>query len=149
MKISFDLDDTIIPGSKIFETEQQTLFQKLWGLESIRKGTIELFRELKNRNHTVGIYTTSFRSCVRIKLLFLLNGFLPDFIINQNRHLRKLNKTNIRCSKYPLAFNIDLHVDDSRGVEVEGRKYGFRTLIIEEQCVEWVNLVLEQSELKV
>jgi hypothetical protein len=145
MKISFDLDDTIIPGSKIFETEQQTLFQKLLGLESIRKGTIELFNELKRRNHTVGIYTTSFRSCVRIKLLFLLNGFSPDFIINQKRHLQKLNKSNIQCSKYPLAFNIDLHVDDSKGVEIEGRQHGFQTLIIDEHQPEWVNRVLEKS----
>src|SRR5665213_2799318 len=101
MKISFDLDDTIIPGSNLFETEPQTLLQKLLGIEHLRKGTIELFRELKKRNYTVGIYTTSFRSCLRIKLLFLLNGFLLDFIINQKRHLRKLNNSSIQCSKYP------------------------------------------------
>ncbi|GAB2687118.1 hypothetical protein GCM10027037_06600 [Mucilaginibacter koreensis] len=53
MKISFDLDDTIIPGSKTFETEQQTLLQKLLGTEIIRKGTIELFKQYQS-NPTFG-----------------------------------------------------------------------------------------------
>src|ERR1700760_3054133 len=96
MKISFDLDDTIVPGIKTFETEKRTLIQKLFGLESIRRGTIELFRELKKRNHTVGIYTTSFRTRLRIKLLFISNGFLPDFIINQKIHLRELKDSSIQ-----------------------------------------------------
>jgi len=147
MKISFDLDDTIIPGSKVFETERQTLFQKLLGVERIRKGTIELFKELKKQDHKVGIYTTSYRSCTKIKLLFLLNGFLLDFIINQKRHLLKVNNGNIHCSKYPLAFNIDLHIDDSRGVEIEGERYGFRTIIIDEQQPEWNNIILTQLKL--
>ncbi len=144
MKISFDLDDTLIPGSKIFQTERQTLFQKLLGMEHIRKGTVELFKELKKRNHTVGIYTTSFRSCMGIKLLFLLNGFLLGFIINQRRHLRRLNSKGIQSSKYPPAFNIDLHVDDSKGVEVEGQRYGFKTIIIDEHQTGWVSLVLKR-----
>jgi len=144
MKISFDLDDTIIPGSKVFETERQTLFQKLLGTELIRKGTVELLKELRKRGHTVGIYTTSHRSYGRIKLLFILNGFWVDFVINQKRHSQKLNNSGVHCSKYPLAFNIDLHIDDSKGVEIEGQKYRFRTLIIEEQQPEWRNLVLNK-----
>ena len=75
MKISFDLDDTIIPGIKTFETEPQTLIHRIFGIEKMRKGTIELFKALKTQNHSVGIYTTSFRSVYKIKLLFLLNGF--------------------------------------------------------------------------
>ena len=116
-------------------------------MEQIRKGAVELFKELKKLNHTVGIYTTSFRSCVRIKLLFLLNGFLLDFIINQRRHLRKLDSGSIQCSKYQAAFNIDLHVDDSCGVEIEGQRYGFQTIIIDQEQSEWVNLVLKKVEM--
>ena len=37
MIISFDLDDTLIPGTKTFETEDQNLIQKLTGIERIRK----------------------------------------------------------------------------------------------------------------
>src|SRR5476649_1040774 len=105
MKISFDLDDTLIPGNKIFETDQQTLFQKLLGMEKVRKGTIDLFKELRKQGHIVGIYTTSFRSPFKIKLLFLLNGFSLDFVINQKRHLRIVDRST-PCSKYPTAFNI-------------------------------------------
>lgn len=41
MTISFDLDDTLIPGRKRFKTERQSLFQKLVGYEKIRLGTID------------------------------------------------------------------------------------------------------------
>ena len=147
MKISFDLDDTIVPGNKSFTTEHQTPFQKLLGIEPIRIGTIKLFKELKRRNHEIGIYTTSFRSFFRIKFLFLSNGFVVNFIINQKSHSRKLNEENIQCSKYPPAFNIDLHIDDSIGVEIEGQKYGFETIIVDEREPDWVNLILKRSEL--
>ncbi|TFF29748.1 hypothetical protein [Mucilaginibacter psychrotolerans] len=146
MKISFDLDDTIIPGSKKFEVEQQTLLQRLLGMEPIRKGTVMLFKTLKQRGYTVGVYTTSHRSYSHIKLLFLLNGFPVDFVINQKQHSLKLSGSGIHCSKYPLAFNIDLHIDDSRGVEVEGQRYGFKTLIIEDQQLDWVSLVLNEVD---
>lgn len=144
MKISFDLDDTIIPGVKSFQTEPQTLFQRLLDMERIRKGTIELFKELKKQDHTVGIYTTSFSPYIRIKLLFLLSGFNLDFIINQKRHLGQVATSNVQSSKYPPAFDIDLHVDDSRGVEIEGHRYGFQTLIIEEGQADWISVVLER-----
>lgn len=144
MKISFDLDDTIIPGSKVFETERQTLFQKLLGVERIRKGTVALFKTLRKQGHSVGIYTTSHRSYSRVKLLFLLNGFSIDFVINQKRHSLKLSGSGIHCSKYPKAFDIDLHIDDSRGVEMEGQRYGFKTLIIGEDQLEWVSCVLNK-----
>lgn len=147
MKISFDLDDTIIPGIKTFETEQETLLGKLLGVGPIRIGTIGLFAELKKRNHSVGIYTTSFRSYWRIKLLFLLNGFSVDFIVNQKRNLRALRNLDVQCSKSPLAFDIDLHVDDSKGVEIEGQRYGFKTLIIDEKLADWSVFVLQHIEL--
>jgi hypothetical protein len=145
MKISFDLDDTIIPGLKTFETEPQTFVHRLFGIEKIRKGTIELFRELKDRKHCVGIYTTSFRSKTKIKLTFLLNGFLVDFVINQQRHLKELNDRQSKPSKYPTIFNIDIHIDDSKGVEIEGEKYNFQTIIIDEKETNWTNIVLERT----
>ena len=144
MKISFDLDDTIIPGTKTFETEPQTLIQKLLGAEKIRKGTIKLFKELKNRNHTVGIYTTSFRSRLKIKLTFLLNGFSVDFIVNQKIHRNEMANRQIKPSKYPTLFGIDIHVDDSKGVEMEGEKYNFKTIIIDEKQLDWTDQILER-----
>lgn len=146
MKISFDLDDTIIPGIKTFETEPQTFIHRIFGIEKIRKGTIELFKELKKQNHIVGIYTTSFRSVFKIKLLFLLNGFSVDFIINQNKHLQALKNSQNKPSKYPSLFNIDIHIDDSKGVALEGEKYNFKTIIVDEDVESWKEFVLKNIE---
>ena len=144
MKISFDLDDLIIPGIKKFETEPQTIIQRFFRAEKIRKGTIALFRELRKQKHIVGIYTTSFRSVLKIKILFLLNGFSVDFIINQPRHLQGQRNTPVRSSKYPSQFAIDLHVDDSTGVEMEGKKYNFNTIIVDENEIDWKVKILRQ-----
>jgi hypothetical protein len=40
MIISFDSDDTLIPATKTFETEDQNFLQKLVEIGKIRKGTI-------------------------------------------------------------------------------------------------------------
>jgi hypothetical protein len=47
MIISFDLDDTLIPGVKKFETEKRSIFQQLCGIEKIRTGTIKLMKACK------------------------------------------------------------------------------------------------------
>lgn len=51
MIISFDLDDTLIPGVKKFETEKRSVFQKLFGIEKIRLGTIELMKFCKRQGY--------------------------------------------------------------------------------------------------
>lgn len=45
MIISFDLDETLI--SNKFESEKSNWFHQFLGAESLRKGTINLFKELK------------------------------------------------------------------------------------------------------
>jgi FMN phosphatase YigB (HAD superfamily) len=121
MIISFDLDDTLIPGTKSFETEDQNLIQKLTGMERIRKGTIELFNELRSRQHHIYIYTTSFRPTLKIKLTFLSYGIPVDRVINQQCHDRELKENKTRCSKFPPAFGIDIHVDDSPGLKLKDK----------------------------
>ena len=141
MKISFDLDDTIIPGTKTFETEPQRFIHRLLGIEKIRKGTIELFRTLKDENHNIGIYTTSFRSFIKIKLTFLLYGCAVDFIINQQKHTQAMRKNQKQASKYPPIFGIDIHVDDSLGVAMEGNEYNFQTIIVGENQENWTDYI--------
>jgi hypothetical protein len=142
MTISFDLDDTLIPGTKIFETEERNLVQKLIGIERIRKGTIELFKELSVRGHKIYIYTTSFRPELKTKLTFLSYGIPVDRVINQQRHDKELKNNKARCSKFPPAFGIDIHVDDSPGLKMEGEKFKFRTIIIEENNLNWTQTIL-------
>lgn len=145
MIISFDLDDTLISKNK-FQLEKTNLFQQFFRIEGLRKGTIELFKEIKNRKHKIYIYTTSYRSESRIKWMFYSYGISVDFIINQQKHQKKIRKQNIYCSKFPPMYNIDIHIDDSIGVEMEGEKYGFKTIIISEKDEKWTQVILNEID---
>ena len=64
-------------------------------------------------------------------------------MINQQCHDRELNENKARCSKFPPAFGIDIHVDDSPGLKIEGDKFNFRTIIIEERDLTWTDKILK------
>ncbi len=46
-------------------------------------------------------------------------------------------------SKYPPAFDIDLHVDDSEGVQIEGKDHGFRVVVVHPEDDRWAQKVLD------
>lgn len=46
-------------------------------------------------------------------------------------------------SKLPTAFDIDLHVDDSEGVQIEGYDHGFRVVVVRPDDEPWAHKVLE------
>jgi FMN phosphatase YigB (HAD superfamily) len=140
--ISFDLDDTLIPGTKRFDTERQNLLHKMFSLESLRIGTVELIKALQAKGHKIYIYTTSFRSPTKIWWTFFLYGVKVDKIINQEIHERTLREKAKDHSKYPPIFNIDIHVDDSKGVEIEGHRHNFKTIIVAEADSAWTESVL-------
>lgn len=143
MIISFDLDDTLIPGAKTFDTEKQTVLHRFLGFERIRFGTIELFSELRQKGHNIYIYTTSFRSVTKIKLTFYSYGIPVDFVINHQRHDSVLKDNRARTSKYPPAFDIDVHIDDSQGLRIEGERFNFKTIIVSENDKNWGQTILE------
>ena len=141
MIISFDLDDTLIPTSTKFAVEKQNFIQKIFKIEKLRIGSLELFKELKKRKYDVYIYTTSYRSKLRIKTMFLSYGISIKSIINQQEH----NKfVKIACSKYPPKFNIDIHIDDSIGVQMEGERYNFKTIIVSKENEFWNLQIVEE-----
>lgn len=146
MKISFDLDNTIIPYSNEFEVENGTFFGKLIKAERIRKGTIELFKKLKTKNCEIWIYTTSYRSVWKIKKTFRAYGLKPERIINGKENQKILKKHNCNASKNPGLFGIDLHIDDLEGVKMEGDKYHFETVIVEVTDQNWTKNVLKRIE---
>ncbi|MFT4660921.1 MAG: hypothetical protein ACI8XB_001192 [Patiriisocius sp.] len=144
MKISFDLDDTLIPAKdEDFETEGKNLIQKLLGIESIRKGTKGVFEELKNSRHEVGVYTTSYRGIGRIRFQFWTYGISTDFIVNEKLNRKRLKEIGKSSSKYPPAFDVNLHIDDSNGVEMEGEKHGFNVIILTKDESDWTNKIIE------
>jgi FMN phosphatase YigB (HAD superfamily) len=147
MTISFDLDDTLIPGTKRFDTDRKSTLHKILGLEPLRMGTPNLIKSLQAKGHKIYIYTTSFRSTRRIWWTFFLYGIKLDGIINQQVHDRALKEKAKNYSKYPPIFNIDIHIDDSKGVEMEGHRHNFKTIIVTETDLAWTDSILTNIEL--
>ena len=142
MTISFDLDDTLIPSRKEdFETEERNLLQQMFSVEYLRKGTAGLVQSLRKEGHKVGIYTTSYRPVWKIKWALFTYGISVDFVINEQINRRELRKRSIDSSKYPPAFHIDMHIDDLRGVGMEGERFGFNTVIVKTNDVGWTETV--------
>jgi hypothetical protein len=144
MRIAFDLDGTLIACGYVFPAERRHPVITVWGVESLRKGSVELMRFFQRQGEEVWIYTTSFRSTAYIRLLFLLHGVWVDGVINQTVHNRRIKKSQDwpRCSKYPPAFAIDLLIDDQEGVQLEAERYGFRMIRIEPERDDWTETVI-------
>ena len=143
MIISFDLDDTLIPTTKRFETERRNMLQRVCDIEELRIGTIQLMKTLQTQGHKIFIYTTSLRKTNKIWLMFFSYSIKLDKVINQTIHERTLRENYSNYSKYPPAFNIDIHIDDSRGVEVEGSRFGFKTIIVAADNTNWAEFILQ------
>lgn len=144
MNISFDLDSTLIPNGNEFETEKRNVLAKLLGIEKIRLGTYTIIKELQNKEHKVHIYTTSFRSKIRIRLTLLFYGIKISRIVNQSENYKILKKKNINSSKYPSAFGFDLHIDDSKGVEIESKNFNFDVIIVEPSDEYWIDKIRKE-----
>lgn len=146
MIISFDIDDTLI--SPDFPSEPITIMAQILKTEKLRKGTIKLFQKLKEENHEIWIYTTSFRSTLKLRLIFFAYGLYPTKFINETINRKTLKENNCSTSKNPKLFGIDLHVDDSKGVGMEGELHDFKTLIISPEDENWDTKVLAACGLK-
>ncbi|MGW9684550.1 HAD family hydrolase [Flagellimonas sp. 2504JD1-5] len=146
MNISFDLDSTLIPNGKEFETEKRSGIAKFFGIEELRKGTPELISELQNQGHRVHIYTTSFRSTRNIRRTLRFYGISVEKIVNQKENERVLKSRNINSSKYPTAFEFDLHIDDSKGVGIEAERFNFNVIIVDPTDKSWTEKIKREIE---
>lgn len=144
MKISFDIDNTLVPFSDEFEVEHCHPLLNLLNKEKLRLGTKNLFKILEDQNHEIWIYTTSIRSLWKLNLLFAKYGLRPNGFINERLNQEMQKQHNSYSSKNPKLFNIDLHVDDSPGVKIEGEKFGFATVIVQPSDKNWTETVLER-----
>jgi hypothetical protein len=146
MRISFDLDDTLIcrQASAKHENHTDLFLLKIIFNDSLRLGTRFLFRHLLEDGHEVWIYTSSYRKPLFVKLWLRFYGIRVSKVINQeiyNRQMILQNDAN-KLSKNPKLFEIDLHVDDLHGVKMEGDRHGFRVLVIDPNDVTWVDKVI-------
>lgn len=146
MRISFDLDDTLICYDPQVPREPNRVpfWAKRWHNEPLRLGAVELFRELRAQGHSLHIYTTSLRQPRQVKRWLRFYKIEVESVINQELHERVVGRRfNSYVSKHPPAFNIDLHVDDLEGVAQEGHERGFAVVIMNQHDREWTTCVRE------
>jgi len=140
MRIAFDLDNTLIRNNYPFPLEQLRwpLLARVLRSEGLRQEIVQAASFCRAQGWEVWVYTTSYRSAWYIRRLFWLHGIRLDGVVNQQRHDRN---ARVRCSKHPPTFGIDLLVDDSEGVRLEGERHGFRVLVVQPEDSEWVAAV--------
>jgi hypothetical protein len=144
MRIAFDLDDTLIPCGSAFAVEPPPLLARLLGAEPLRLGAAGLLRGLRRQGCQLWVYTTSLRSPLAVWTQFLAYGVRLAGIVNSQRHVRRLGRgrpDHRDVSKYPPAFGIDLLIDDSPGVELEGRRFPFSVLRVRPDDPDWADAV--------
>ncbi len=141
MNISFDLDSTLIPNGTEFETENRSTIAKLFRIEEMRKGTRELICDLQNQGHKVHIYTTSFRTKRKIRFTLKYYGIKVSRIVNEKENRKVLKSRNINSSKFPPAFDFDLHIDDLKGVGIESERFNFKAIIVEPSDKNWIEKI--------
>ncbi|HET9502990.1 MAG TPA: hypothetical protein VFO93_05590 [Hymenobacter sp.] len=136
-RIAFDLDNTLIRGEYDFahETPTRRFWARLLGKEALRAGIVELAAHCQRRGWEVWVYTTSYRSAGYIRRLFWLHGIKLAGVVNQARHEREVR---VRSTKYPPQFGVDLLIDDSEGVRIEGERHGFEVLVVSPTDTDWV-----------
>lgn len=147
MRISFDIDDTLICDSSVL-TEQHVSWWRRWRYpERLRHGTRSLMAELVRRRCKIWIYTSSCRSPRYLKSWFASFGIPIEGVVNLDRHERTVGLRG--PSKYPPAFGIDLHVDDSAGVAMEGADHRFGVLVVAPGDADWVERVLSEVNARI
>jgi FMN phosphatase YigB (HAD superfamily) len=148
MRISFDLDDTLVCHQPGVPQEPRLPWYLGWlVIEPLRRGAVDLMRQLRSRGWEVWIYTTSHRPESAVRRWLRLHGARIDGFVNQDVHDSYLRRApqDRPPSKNPAAFGIDLHVDDSEGVRIEGEEHGFRVVVVAPDDREWVDRVLHAA----
>ena len=148
--ISFDLDGVLFVNPDKIETEPPlSPFLMHFYPDHLRKGTVQLIRDLQKENFAIWVYTSSYRTELYIKALFWHYHIKFDHIINGYRHDKEVqqNKKNRLPSKLPNYYQISLHIDDEEVVVQNGRDYGFRVLRVNGPDPSWTERVLQEARL--
>ena len=152
MRVSLDIDGLLTPFLGAVELESpvwpEFIVQRL--AEPLRFGARRLISELDHMGCDVWIYTTSTRSKSYVQLWLRMYGIRVSGVINADVHVREvqcLSFTRIP-SKYPPLFGIQLHVDDSPGLLIEGKENGFDVIIVSATDGTWVEKVISEVSLR-
>ncbi|WP_010171492.1 hypothetical protein [Pseudomonas sp. PAMC 25886] len=147
IRISFDIDETLACQLHHSAVEPSWLPDCVhrWLGEPLRIGTRSLTRELRRQGCSIWVYTSSGREPSYIRRWLMLYGIRVDGVVNSVLHNRALTVRGLSNtpSKFPPAFDIDLHVDDSEGVQLEGHDHGFRVVVVNPEDEHWAQRVLD------
>jgi hypothetical protein len=147
MRVSFDLDDTLICYQQGVPREPSRIpfFLKPWLNEPLRQGTRALITELKAQGCDVWVCTSSSRSPFLVRVWLALYGVWINNVVTQETYVAYLKRfpDSKPPSKNPRVFGIELHIDDSEGVKREGELYGFDVLVIAHDDEQWAERVLQ------
>ncbi|WP_234424350.1 hypothetical protein [Aquimarina sp. Aq107] len=105
------------------------------------KGTAEIISDLQREGHKIHIYTTSFRTKGKVRRTLKYYGIKVNRIVNQTENQKVLKSRNINSSKFPPAFDFDLHIDDLKGVGIESERFNFKAIIIEPTDKNWIEKI--------
>ncbi len=144
MRISFDIDDTLVCDPSVPTERCVRWWSRWWYREPLRRGTKALMQELLSGGHELWIYTTSYRPARYLRGWFRSFGVPLYGVVNQHRHESVVGRQG--PSKYPPAFGIDLHVDDSEGVGLEGKQHQFAVVVVSPADLDWAARVQEAVE---
>ncbi|MBW3634924.1 MAG: hypothetical protein KY445_00485 [Armatimonadetes bacterium] len=144
MRISFDLDDTLICYNPQVprEPNRVPLWWRWKEQEPLRLGTVDLAQQLQEAGHELMVYTTSLRNPAQVKRWLGFYGFRAAAVINAELHAKAISHKERHYSKMPWRFDVALHVDDENFVEV-GQKFGMSWLLIATHDLEWTAKILK------
>lgn len=140
LHVSFDIDDTLVCGSGVPAERCVRPWSRWRYPEAPRRGCRALMQALAHRGCRIWLYTTSGRSRSYLRGWFSQFGVPLAGVVNQMRHGEIVGHRG--PSKYPPAFGIGLHVDDSPGVGLEGLAHGFRVVVVAPHDENWGERVL-------
>lgn len=142
MRISFDLDDTLICYDPEIAREKCRVpwWARVFGTpEPLREGAVQLLRELAEAGHEIWIYTTSLREAKAVKRWLGFYGIPIQSVVNAQVHALAVPERMRRdASKAPAAFGIALHVDDEDSIAGD-----FELLTISKSDDKWADKVRE------
>ena len=138
MRISFDLDDTLICYDPNVPREplQLPFWRRYRTVEPLRLGAVSLLRELAQQ-HEIWIYTTSYRDPRAVKHWLAWHQIKVETIVNAEFHARVVRS---KWSKLPSHFGIALHVDDEDFADL-GEQFGFKWLVVAPDDLSWADKV--------
>src|SRR5690242_19329468 len=96
MRISFDLDDTLICYDPAVPCENSRVpwLLRHWFKEPLREGAVALMRDLATRGCRICVFTTSYRSPRQVKWWLRFYGVHVETVINQQAYRKHVSMSH-------------------------------------------------------